>query len=106
MLLNFSPMRHPEALTLSRAGDCLVINGESFDFSGIPEGATLPRTAVNCPWLASDIDRIDAQLHLTLILPHGVHAPQDTLFPEVVLASTDGPIALPAYELPEEEGFA
>lgn len=101
MNLHFTPMRRDEALTLSRSGDMLTINGEVFDFSGIPEGATLPRAAVVCEWLASDIERIGGTIHLTLILPHGANAPQETLFPQPITVTTDGPITLPAHSIEE-----
>lgn len=101
MKLNFTPMRRDEALTLSRSGDVLTINGEAFDFSGVPEGATLPREAVVCEWLASDIERVNGELELTLILPHGANAPQETLFPQPITVTADGAIALPAHSIEE-----
>ena len=100
MHITLSPSRCDTPLTLSKAGDTLTINGEAFDLSGIPEGATLPRDAVACEWLASDIERIGGVLHLTLIFPHGANAPHEARFPEPIDA-TDGPIALPAYEVAE-----
>ncbi|ULB10742.1 hypothetical protein ORIO_12595 [Cereibacter azotoformans] len=95
MHIKFAPQRRDDALTLARSGDTLTINGETLDLSAIPEGATLPREAVACEWLASDIERIGGVLHLTLILPHGADAPQEVLFPAPVLVEPDGPIALP-----------
>lgn len=101
MKLSFSPMRHSETLSLERQGDTLIINEEAFDFSGLPEGATLPQAAVSCAWLASDIERIGGQLHLTLILPHGANAPEQTLFPSLVEVTTDGPVDLPPHSQQE-----
>lgn len=103
MNLSFAPMRRDEALTLSRSGDVLTINGEAFDFSGVLEGATLPRAAVACDWLASDVERVSGELRLTLILPHGSNAPQETLFPQPITVTADGPVDLPAYEIIEKE---
>lgn len=103
MHITFSPMRRDDTLSLSKSGDVLTINGEPFDLSGIPEGATLPREAVACDWLASDIERLGGELRLTLILPHGAIAPADTLFPQPITVAADGPIALPAYEIEETE---
>jgi len=102
MQITFSPMRHDSGLTLSRAGDVLTINGEAFDFSGVPDGATLPRDAVACDWLAGDVDRIAGQLHLALILPHGADAPAETLFP-AVLDAPEGDIQVPAHTLPSPQ---
>lgn len=105
MHISFSPVRSDARLALSVNGDTLTINGEAFDFSGLPEGATLPQTAVTCDWLASDVERIDGEVSLTLILPHGPAAPAETLFPAPASVS-DGPVPLPLYgEVPiiEEE---
>lgn len=100
MQITLSPQRHDSTLTLSRTGDMLTINGEAFDFSAIADGGTLPQAAVACDWLASDVERIGGVLHLTLILPHGADAPHDTLFPDVLTLTGDGPVDLPAYENP------
>jgi hypothetical protein len=98
MQINLSPMRADAALTLSRLGDVLTINGEAFDFSAIPDGATLPRDAVACPWLVSDVERIAGEIVLTLVLPHGQNAPEATRFPAPIIDPPDGPVSLPAYE--------
>ena len=57
MQITFSPMRADMPLVLHRAGDLLTINGDVFDFSVIPEGATLPRDAIECAYIASDVTR-------------------------------------------------
>lgn len=98
MHISLTPMRRDDPLMLERHGDTLTINGEAFDLSVIPEGATLPRAAVACAWLASDITRIGGALHLTLILPHGPLAGPETLFPAALVPAGDGPVALPPYE--------
>lgn len=96
MQITLTPMRRDDRLTLHRAGDVLTVNGTDYDFSALPEGGLLPRAAVACDWLASDVTRLDGVLHLTLILPHGAGAPEAALFPAPVLALDDGPITLPA----------
>lgn len=96
MKISFSPMRRDSGLSLSVAGDVLTINGEAFDFTAVPDGATLPRAAVTGDWLASDVERVGGEIRLTLILPHGANAPQDTLFPQPVTV-TDGPVPVPAF---------
>jgi hypothetical protein len=102
MILSFYPVRVDDELSLERLGDVLIVNGEAFDLSGIPEGATLPRTAVSCRFLASDIERQDGQLRLTLILPHGPDAPLERRFPEPIIMTENGPIILPPETNPEE----
>lgn len=103
MKITLIPQRRNDVLSLSKSGDTLIINDESYDFSGVPEGATLPREAVDCDWLASDVERVGAALHMTLILPHGARAPRETLFPEPIIVKSDGPVSLPAHSLPKEE---
>ena len=95
MKIRFSPIRSDANLTLVRAGDVLVVNGEAYDLSGIPEGATLPREAVAGDWLASDVRRLGGQLVLTLRLPIPAEAPTAARFPEPITVETDGPITLP-----------
>ena len=102
MQIHFSPMRCDEALEASINGDTLTLNGEAFDFTPVPEGATLPRAAVACDWLASDVVRTGGEIRLTLILPHGPDAPPETLFPAPITA-TGGPVALPASSNPPAE---
>jgi hypothetical protein len=106
MQIAFRPQRRDDRLTLTVSGDVLTVNGEAFDFSGIPEGATLPRDAVACDWLAGPVERQGGEIWLTLILPHGARAPSETLAPSPV-TMTDGSVPLPPSEIeqiePDEE---
>ncbi len=101
MIISLSPIRADAALTLQRAGDILTVNGQVFDLSGIPEGATLPRAAVACDWLASDITRSGGVVQLTINLPHGACAPVETRFAVPVTLTADGPVSLPPYDAEE-----
>jgi hypothetical protein len=101
MQIILSPIRAETPLTLHRAGDVLTVNGEAFDLSGIPEGATLPREAVACDWLASDITRRGGSLQMTILLPHGANAPEETRHPAPLELTSDGPVALPPYDAEE-----
>ncbi|WP_101065648.1 hypothetical protein [Roseovarius salinarum] len=98
MKIMLSPVRRDGTLTLVKSGDTLTINGEDFDFSGVPEGATLPRGAVACDSLCSDVTREDGELCLTLTLPLAPDAPDAGRFPAPVHAVHDGPIPLPGGE--------
>lgn len=98
MQIRLTPMRSDARLTLHRAGDVLTVNDVVLDFSAIPEGAVLPRAAVACDALASDVCREGGRLHLTLILPHGADAPQACLHPAPLLLLADGPVPLPGVE--------
>lgn len=105
MQITLRPMRGDRPLQLERSGDRLIVDGEMFDFTPLPDGATLPRDAVACRWLADDVRRIGGVLHLTLVLPHGPDAPHDTRFPSNVAMTGDGPVPLPPFgpeETPDE----
>ncbi|MCG7626062.1 hypothetical protein [Epibacterium sp. Ofav1-8] len=98
MQISLTPMRLDQALSVTRQGDSLTINGETFDFAPLQEGDVLPRAAVACDWLASDVTRTGGEIRLTLILPHGPEAPEATRFPQPLSLTSDGPVPLPAYQ--------
>lgn len=99
--ITLSPMRRDDTLNLSRNGDTLTINGTDFDFGPLPDGATLPQEAVDCEWLAGDVERIDGDLHLALILPVGPDSDQAAKFPEPITVTRNGPVDLPGAEIEE-----
>ena len=103
MKITLSPTRRDETLTASRDGDTLTLNGEAFDFAPLEEGETLPADAIDSPWIAGDVTRTDGALHITLRLPHGANAPEETRFPEPVIDPPDGEVALPPYEIEDPE---
>tara|TARA_R110000868_G_scaffold211336_1_gene461407 strand:- start:164 stop:448 length:285 start_codon:yes stop_codon:yes gene_type:complete len=93
MKINLLFQRRDDTLEVSKSGDTLTFNGVTYDFSVVPEGALLPRDAVDCPWLASDVERIDGVLHLSLIVPHG---PADLIVdPAPLINPADGPLEFP-----------
>ena len=97
MHIIFTPMRRETPLTLEKDGDCLIVNGERFDFSDLPEGALLPPEAVAGSWLAGSVTRQDGVLSIPVILPHGARAPAAARVRGAIRVSADGPIPLPAY---------
>lgn len=103
MKISLSPQRRDDVLTLSKAGDVVTINGEAFDFSSVPDGGSLPAGAVPCAFIAGDIDRVAGELKMTLILPHGATPSEAVAFPQPIIVTADGPIAVPADPEPEED---
>ena len=95
MKISLSPQRRDDTLTVTKQGDTLTINGTAYDFSVVPDGATLPKDATDCAWLASDVERIDGVLHLTLLLPHGANASEAARFPQPIINPADGVLELP-----------
>ena len=96
MHITLSPQRREDTLSVSKQGDILTINGIAYDFSDIPDGATLPSSAVDCQYLTGDIERIAGDLHLTLLLPHGANPSQAVCSPAPLINPPDGALELPA----------
>lgn len=98
MKLTFCPVAQGPDLQLDVAGDVLYINGVELDFGPIPEGAVLPKEAVDCEWVWSDVTRKDGQIELTIRLPHGYNAPKERRFPEPIVITEDGTVDLPPFD--------
>lgn len=95
MHITLHPIRSDAALTLGRLGDTLIVNGEAFDFSDLPEGATLPAPAVKSPWFCGEVTRRDGCLCLRMLLPLPADAGDSARFPTTLHVAGDGPVALP-----------
>ncbi|RVK95630.1 hypothetical protein CN150_14635 [Sinorhizobium meliloti] len=95
MIIDLSPQRRDDVLEVTKAGDALTIDGVAFDFSALPDGATIPAGEVPCEWLVGPVERIAGELHLTLILPHGPSPSQAVAFPRPLIDPPDGVIGLP-----------
>ena len=100
MKLTFQPVRMDEDLLIDREGDVLHLNGMRADFSQLEEGAELPVEAIDSPWFAGPVSRVDGELELVLLLPHGAQAPVERRFPHELLLDDDGPVSLPPYDCP------
>lgn len=98
MRIFFSPQRRDDALTLVRSGDTLVVNGDAVDLSVVPDGTTLPASAIDNDWIVGKVERIDGVLHVTVLLPHAANPPQAVAFPEPITVTQDGPIEMPQDE--------
>lgn len=101
MNINLSPLWNAATLVVRKAGDALTINGETFDFSPLPDGAVLPAGSISSEWITGDVRRVNGKLELTLVLPHGAHASHECLFPSPLIDPPDGLLALPFTPEPE-----
>lgn len=100
MRISFSPQRRDETLMLEKSnGDTLTINGELFNFNTLEDGGTIPAGEIPCEWIVGPVDRIDGEIHLTLILPHGANPSQAVAFPSPITVMEDGPVAVPFDEV-------
>lgn len=100
MKINLSPLRSDKVFAVSRAGDVLTIDGEAFDFSSLPDGGLIPSGMVPCPWIEGAVRRVDGEIDLTLILPHGPAPSHVVAFPAPIVNPPDGLVALPHDEEP------
>ncbi|MDJ0820330.1 MAG: hypothetical protein QNJ09_00800 [Paracoccaceae bacterium] len=101
MHITLSPTRHDHRPVFEKDGEALIIDGTRFDFSDLSDGESRAIEDMESDWFVAPATRIDGVLHLTLLLSHGADAPQETLFPEPIHASEDGPLSLPPYEIEE-----
>ncbi len=96
MRISLSPQLRDDSLIVSVSGDVLTVNGEVFDFTPLPEGATLPRDAVDSEWFAGPVSRTGGQIEVTLILPYKhSNASSNVTFPEPIVTTGNGPVSLP-----------
>ncbi len=106
MKIKFSPSNRSEPFYGSVSGDLLTVNGETLDFSLLQEGGELPPTAINTDWLVGGVSRVDGEVCVTIICPHGANAPYGTRFPPDVYIVVEGDIPFPTYDVaPVEEPF-
>lgn len=84
-----------DALNVSKVGDVLTINDTPYDFSVIPDGATLPEGSTDCPYIIGAIERVGGELHLTLRLPVMPDASEAACFPLPIVDPADGLLELP-----------
>ncbi len=103
MHILLSPQRRDETLTLEKSsGDRLRINGELFNFNTLNDGDVIPAGAVPCEWIVGPVEKVNGEVRLTLILPHGPNPSQAVTFPEPISVTADGPIAVPHDEEPAD----
>ncbi|WP_421308948.1 hypothetical protein [Aeromonas veronii] len=105
MKITLSPANCMVRLVASVDGDKLTVNDVELDFSELVEGSTLPVYAISNEWIAGDVHRINGEIHLTLLLPHGPDATQETRFPTAMLepiSIASGLVPLPPYGSEEE----
>lgn len=95
MKIYLSPIRMDAELSVSKTGDVLTVNGQEFDFTPLPDGATLPNEAIDSEHFAGPVSRINGELQLTLRLPHGPEPSHAVAFPEPITPIADGPVELP-----------
>lgn len=118
MKIRLSPVRCNAQLDADVVGDVLTIRSQvigetnggdtistqvALDFGPLEDGGVLPQSAIDCQWVCSDVERIDGEICLTIMLPHGANAPNETRFPAaytVPMTVVNSPVPLPPYDAP------
>jgi len=95
MIIKLVGQRRDDILEVVKDGDTLVLNGEAFDLSRINDGDTLPQQAIESEWFAGSVDRVNAELVLTLILPNPWNYSPEQAFPDDLVNVLDGRVELP-----------
>lgn len=106
MKIYLSPVRMDDKLIASVDGDTITVNGTVLDFLPLQEGETLPNAAIPNDWIVGEVHRVAGEIVLTLRLPHGATAPQETRFPDAYdapMTVLGGEVPLPPYDSPHEE---
>ncbi|MND96451.1 Caudovirales tail fiber assembly protein [compost metagenome] len=105
MIIKLTPqeMHPPQQLAVWKNGEQLNINGLTIDLASLADDSSLPVSAINSPWLAAPIQRVDGQLVLTLYLPNSPESTEAERFPRDLVDVPDGRVALPGR--PAEEHF-
>lgn len=95
MFIKFSPQVSDKKLVVTKKGDALTINGEVFDFTGLPEGGLLPNTAISSEYIVGTVFREAGKVNITLLLPISIDAPSEATFPTPLVDPLDGELKLP-----------
>lgn len=101
MKITFIPQRRDDVLELSKQGDVLTVSGDVLDFGPLPDGSTLPASAIENPFIYGPVERKEGEICLSLLAP--CKDPEAWKLPPVTVIVTDnGPISLPVFDRPME----
>ncbi len=87
-MINLSPIHNGPPLTFQRTGGIVSINGTVYDLTRMADGDTLPRDAVMCPALLSDVTLVSGDLNMTLAAGYNAPGTEAERFPDPI---TDTP---------------
>jgi hypothetical protein len=97
MKITVKPQIRDTRPTFEVEGDALIIDGDKFDFSPLPDGAILPEDAIDSEWFPADVKRVGGELHITLVVPFSPWQ-RDVLGERFVIENpADGPLPLPEF---------
>ncbi|WP_116818235.1 hypothetical protein [Pseudomonas syringae] len=99
MIIKLAPQRRDDAFVVEKKGAVLIINGEAFDFSPMPAGSTLPRSAITSEWFAGDVE-YEQDLTVHIIMPVPANYSPEQAYPVDLIDVPDGVVQFPK-PLPE-----
>ncbi|GKQ44364.1 hypothetical protein [Pseudomonas syringae] len=99
MIIKLAPQRRDDTLIVEKAGGVLILNGETYDFSAMSAGSTLPRSAISSEWFAGDVE-YDSDLTVHIIMPVPANYSPEQAYPVDLVEVPDGIVQLPK-PLPE-----
>ena len=70
MNIKFKNINSYTPLSVTKHGDSLTINSIEYDFTTLPDGATLPPEAIDCDYIVGDVSRVNGTIELTLLAPY------------------------------------
>jgi len=91
MDITFSPIRSDSVYLVEKRGDCLIIDGEEFDFVQLKEGETIPSDAISSDVILGEVSRANGVLKVNIIRPYTA-ASFGNCFPATVIGAQDGRI--------------
>ena len=91
MNIKLTPINSYNIPSITKQGDCLTINSTTYDFSQLPDGATLPAEAIDCDYIVGDVSRVNGEIEVTLLRPYTENT-KENCFPEPLLNAKDGVI--------------
>ena len=95
MILTLSPVLSDEQTTINVQDDALTVNGQTFDFGPLAEGAALPAAAINSSLICGDVTRINGKINVTVRFAHVQDASEADRFPRPLTITKNGPVELP-----------
>ncbi len=100
MQIKFVPQRRDGGLAVTLLGELLILNGVSFDLSGIGEGQILPITALDSTFFSGPITRAGGVIQVSVVLPYDEESEIDPM--EIVeVTATIGDVDVPGHDTPQ-----
>lgn len=96
MRILLSPQRRDDTLEVVKRGSVLTVNGETFDFSPMGNGDTLPSDAIDSIWFVGNVEKsLEGELEVTLLFPNPWNYSQEQAFPVPLEDVPDGLVIFP-----------